>query len=743
MNEQRLASLNAARSYLGRGIAVIPVPPRSKRAVLDGWSSLRLTDAQLPSYFCGEENIGLLLGEPSDWLVDVDLDCGEALRVAPHVLPATLCKTGRPSNPDSHYWYRAVGAKTRQFRDPFTNEMVIELRSTGAQTVVGPSIHPSGEAYDRLIGTPSDVDAGALLAAVGDVFARVVKERYGELPIPALSVSERTLRPSTDTDEQVIRRATRYLDQMPPAISGCGGHARCYAAAVAMVHGFGIAPERSLNLLKSRYNPRCEPPWSDRELQHKVNDAHTKSHERPYGWLRDTVREPSPIPLSMTTNTEPQMLDSSEPNPSVVEEEDLDVKQEGDPPADPGPLPQHLLSVPGFINQVIEYNRSTAPRWQPTLALAGAICLQAVLAGRKVRDERGNRTNLYVVGLAGSGSGKDNARSVNKNVLAVAGVDLEAQEDLASDAGLVAAVEAQPACLLQIDEFGRWLRTIGDPKKAPHLFNVISTLMKFYSSAKGIFRGKAYADAKRNKTIDQPCVSLFATTAPEHFKQALTPEAMTDGFMARLVVFETGDMPERVWAPELEPPEPLVEAARWWDELCPGGNLGREHPNPIVVPTTPEAREVFNALAARADASMVGAAEDVRSVLARVEEKACRLALVYACSRNRMSPEIDVDAAGWACELSEHLTKRVLFMAHEYMAHGEFDAKQKSVLRSMRKHGNRLSRSQYCRATQHFTVREREDVLRNLVETGRVRELVEPTKGRKRTTYVLLEGETG
>lgn len=84
------------------------------------------------------------------------------------------------------------------------------------------------------------------------------------------------------------------------------------------------------------------------------------------------------------------------------------------------------------------------------------MCLQAVLAGRKVRDERGNRTNLYVVCLAGSGSGKDNARLINKAVLFKAGLNgLEGNEDLASDAGLVTAVEAEPAILFQIDEFGR------------------------------------------------------------------------------------------------------------------------------------------------------------------------------------------------------------------------------------------------------------------------------------------------
>ncbi|HRQ74201.1 MAG TPA: DUF3987 domain-containing protein [Phycisphaerales bacterium] len=715
--------LGAARWYLARGYAPIPVPAGTKVPVLKGWTDLRLADADLPQHFNGTGNIGVLLGEPSGWLVDVDLDCEEAVALAPQFLPPTGATTGRPGKPASHWWYVSEGAKTRKHQDPASKKMIVELRSTGAQTVVGPSVHPSGEPYDPLEGDPAVVDAETLGAAVAALAEAVRKQRHGDTPArqAAKPAASRCL-PASDG---VLRRAEAYLDHIPPAISGSGGHSQTYAAATAMVHGFGLDPETAFGLLWDRYNPRCDPPWSEKELRHKVNDAASKPHERPHGWLRDAGPvEPSDVDLSGFMAAPALSTDSS----------DVD-----DAPVDPGPLPDHFLSVPGLVSEVMAHNRATAHRWQPMLALAGAICLQAVLAGRKVRDERGNRTNLYVVCLAGSGSGKDNARIINKDVLFKAGLnDLEGQEDLASDAGLVTAVEAQPAVLFQIDEFGRWLRTIGDPKKAPHLFNVISTLMKMYSSARSVFKGKAYADAKRNKVIDQPCVSLLATTAPEHFKHALTPDAMSDGFMARLIVFETGEMPPRVWQPEKDPPQAIVDAAAWWGAFNPGGNLSREHPRPIVVPTTDDARAVFNRLAALADTEMERPREDLRSIWARVEEKACRLALIYACSENREKPVIDADAAEWACGLSEHLTRRVLYLAHEYVSQGEFDAKQKAVLRAMRTAGGRMTRSQMCRVTQHLTQRERDEVIENLKETGRLKEAVEPTAGRSRRVYELL-----
>jgi hypothetical protein len=61
--------------------------------------------------------------------------------------------------------------------------------------------------------------------------------------------------------------------------------------------------------------------------------------------------------------------------------------------------------VPGFIDEVMHYKLDTAPYPVPLLAFAGSLTLQALLAGRKVRDAMDNRTNLYVLSLANSGVG--------------------------------------------------------------------------------------------------------------------------------------------------------------------------------------------------------------------------------------------------------------------------------------------------------------------------------------------------
>jgi len=134
-----------ARKYIRWGWRVVPIPSRKKAPTLKGWTKLRLSESDVDAYFDEDDNIGVLLGEPSRGLVDVDLDCKESIFLAPFFLPVTGRIHGRKSAKDSHYWYRVAPLlDTIKFQDT-DGDSIAEIRSTGSQTVVPPSIHPTGE----------------------------------------------------------------------------------------------------------------------------------------------------------------------------------------------------------------------------------------------------------------------------------------------------------------------------------------------------------------------------------------------------------------------------------------------------------------------------------------------------------------------------------------------------------------------------------------------------------------------
>jgi hypothetical protein len=138
-------SAKAARWYIGKGFTVVPVPVGEKNPGRDGWESLRITLEEVPQYFNNGQNIGLHNGEPSRWLVCVDLDKPEAAMLAGRLFDPTLT-SGRESTPDAHWWFFAEGAPHTTFKD-LDGSMILELRSTGHHTLVQPSVHPSGERY--------------------------------------------------------------------------------------------------------------------------------------------------------------------------------------------------------------------------------------------------------------------------------------------------------------------------------------------------------------------------------------------------------------------------------------------------------------------------------------------------------------------------------------------------------------------------------------------------------------------
>jgi hypothetical protein len=81
-----------------------------------------------------------------------------------------------------------------------------------------------------------------------------------------------------------LERAALWLAKVPPAVSGQNGHSTTYTAAVGLVHGFQLGYGDAMTLL-SEWNLSCQPPWSDKDLAHKLREAASRSHDKPAGHL--------------------------------------------------------------------------------------------------------------------------------------------------------------------------------------------------------------------------------------------------------------------------------------------------------------------------------------------------------------------------------------------------------------------------------------------------------------------------
>ena len=148
ISEKGRDAVQIAQQYIEGGRAPIPIPARTKRPTVDGWQNLRIGWDEVEEHFRPTDNIGVLLGEPSGLLIDVDLDHPLAVELADQFLPETESEFGRKSKPRSHRLYRVsanVATYKRKLPKSHDAKMVVELRSSGCQTVFPGSIHEAGE----------------------------------------------------------------------------------------------------------------------------------------------------------------------------------------------------------------------------------------------------------------------------------------------------------------------------------------------------------------------------------------------------------------------------------------------------------------------------------------------------------------------------------------------------------------------------------------------------------------------
>jgi len=353
---------------------------------------------------------------------------------------------------------------------------------------------------------------------------------------------------------------------------------------------------------------------------------------------------------------------------------------------DPGPVPESLLRVPGLIEELMEYTLDTAPYPNLVLAFCGALILQAFLAGRKVRDDLNIRTNLYLLGLASSGVGKEHPRKVNQQVLLGLGLQDCLGDAFASGEGIEDRLYAQPSLLFQTDEIDKVLKSIKRGTQS-RWDKIVEMLLKLFTASDSLYPCRVKAD-QEHRVIDQPSLCIFGTAIPTHYYGALSEDLLTNGLFARMLILEAGERADGQAPPGRPLPKRVLDAARAWATMQPGsGNIAGEHPQPQIVPATADARQLLVDCQQETDALYREQEEEMaRAVWARAHEKTRRLALIYACSRDHEDLLVTAEAVEWAWELVEHLSHRMCYMADVHAFETDHEERLQEFLEFFREH---------------------------------------------------------
>lgn len=683
--------LDAALRYAEMGYRVFPCRPGRKLPnTTHGRNDATTDEDQIRQWWeaCPTANIGLV----TDGLLVVDVDGGDNDWPSNQELAAELCQAPTsvtPSGGRHHVYRQPEGKGYRSTAGRLATK--VDTRANGGYIVAPPSRLEDGSQYQWIDGLELDP--------------------LGRLPEPPgwlvqmLDALAQGRGPGAMPSGPILGDSNPIPD---------GQRNYTLARLAGTMRRAGMSRGEIASALQRANADRCCPPLCESEVD-RIADSISRY-------------EPDQITVALVENHWGQMAEET---------------PEATGPIDPGPFPAHLLEVEGLLGVACEYMLASSHRPQPILALGASLSLLSVITGRRVMDEIGTRPNLYGLGVAPSGAGKEAPRSACKEILYQAGAGSMLGEGIASHAGLVTHIGQQPSMIWLIDEIGRWLRGIsaaGD--KAPHLTGIISNLMKFYTSSHSVYLGDCYADVTKRVEIHQPNVVLFGTTVPDSLYQGLTADSVADGFLSRVLIWEGPSTRPRKRKPKvMAPPRDLVELVRMWVNWTPGtGNLASQHPRPMTIGSTKEAGLILDEFDAQCDRTQDAEESNLATLWSRAAEKARKLALLHTCSR--MVPgepaQIDEEAAQWGCELSGYLTQRLIYLAYQWVADGAFDSRRKRVLRAIQESGKLgLTGSELCRKTQSLSPRERNEVLEALLQSGEIgSKLNESMKpGRKALRY--------
>lgn len=399
-------------------------------------------------------------------------------------------------------------------------------------------------------------------------------------------------------------------------------------------------------------------------------------------------------------------------------------KQEKEAPLfpNPGPVPDKLLSIPGFIDDVVKLSMQSAPYPNRVLSFTGALALLAFLVGRKVQDKRDNRSNIYLIALADSGTGKDHPRKVNFNIAFRAGVAGAIGDAFASGEGLEDALFMHPSMLFQADEFDCIFNTL-KYSKDNRAESINEKLLKFYGASNTIYPLRKKASAKKKDGtvheiahIVNPNLVLLGTAIPQYFYESLSRRVLENGLVARCIIVEAGKRGEAGNPQPITPSDSLIRAATYLANLDVNGNLTNEYPKPLIITETPEATAALREVQLECDrrynfyeAQNEGAA---KALWARAHEKVCKLAMLHGISGNVYNPLISEKSVRWAWKFIDHLTQRMLYMADRYVYENIFDEKCQRAIRKLQEHGGRLPHSKLLRL-----LHESADSMKKIAET--------------------------
>lgn len=565
----------------------------------------------------------------------------------------------------------------------------VDIRSDGGYVVAPPSIHPSGHVYQ-------------LQQKLGwdELEPIEIEEILGQNPQVLVSengIDLRSVKTPATFDTEGVQ----------------GGRNNQLARLAGKYFQRGFDYHETLTMCREWNRTNCTPPLDEKELNRTVESIYKKDR--------------------LNKNSDAQAI-----HKSVTE----NTKQ----------IPEEILNPGGILQlaiDAIEDYALVSNRW---FSLGAALTLLGTVIGQKVMTTSRLRTNLYVMAIGYSGSGKNAPFEAIPKILNETEAHIVLGPNrITSDVSILETLQDQPVSLMMVDEVQTTLiqgmknpnsHKRGIPVELNTLFSTTDTSIK-----------KTYA-SREPIDVKYHHLSLYAAGVPGRFFEEISFDDVTDGFMARVFMFideKDAEEPDenKVRKP---PPIELITQLNYLFAIKPiVTNLLDQVPEPYIISMGEDAQEYIKGWGRKYhDLGNLHKRDTtgISAIYRRAKEHALKVALIHAASEHghKVTEErIRLNNVKWACGLIDILIQDMIMHLQSKISESDFHKKLKTLIDRIATAGTPehpgISRSKLLRAMR-IKKRDFDDIIDSAVESNLIGVTSTPKGlGRPGVWYFVINGE--
>lgn len=461
------------------------------------------------------------------------------------------------------------------------------------------------------------------------------------------------------------------------------------------------------------------------------------------GWRPKPTANPITYVITTGTASSPDLDDSEVENVALtksLENGKVAITTEGFEEADEfvDPIEKCLADLEPFavsdifdfpcqiLKSTYDWMQSIAPAPIPTFSLSACLSLLAFLKRDGIVSETNLKTNLYILVIGPSRSGKNNGLDCIHHVLEPLGLKDYQVSGVGSAQGLMDELcQREGKAYWTQDEIGGIFSGFQNKNAANHELRLEQKILTLYNC---VYQTTDKIKADKIQSVKNPYLNIFGTTT-ENIIDKMSPDAAVSGLLARFLVFWY--KPDGVYRPY---PGPLDKSAPP-DLLDKLREVNEQHSSQRIG-LTKDAREwfaIFCKAVHRTQYELYLMGCNLDSLVGNLREQILKLSLIVAKScqveletgnykvEYNAPIEINLKDIQWAASVAIHCLKNNLSIA-SMLTENKNEKHINKIIEYLTSHkGKWVRRRDLCKVLRYaLNVRQLDDLLEPFFESKQI-----------------------